>query len=124
MEKIKRNDVVEKGIMLAKILPRTNGMTIAEFMDKVEQKYKENCGVRYTFTAEEADRIMKALKSMPGYSAEKILAYGGAIIKEGTSTDSFCWQLYIAYIFLDIMHPELFEDYEGEEEDGKTDSEC
>ena len=124
MGKIKRNEIAEKGILLAGMLPQIDGLTPSEFVDHIVDRYKETCGKRYMFTAEEAESIMQALKSMPGYSPEKFHVAGSAIDHTGMSRNMcFSWQLYIAYIMLSITNPELFEDGEGEEEDGKTDSE-
>ena len=115
MKKIKRNETIEKEIILAAILSQVDGKTAGEVMDKTAQAYKENEGKKL-FTADETDAIMQALKSMPGYAPEKLLS-AGAPLKNG----NFGWLLYIAYITLSITNPELFEDYE-EAEDGKDES--
>ena len=114
MKRIKRNKTIEKGIIFAAILPQMDGRTAGEVMDKTAQAYMENEGNKI-FTAEETDAIMQALKSMPGYAPERLLA-AGAPLKNG----NFGWLLYIAYITLSITNPELFE--EEEEKDGKDDT--
>lgn len=125
MGKIKRNEMAEKGILLGKMLPQIDGITPSEHVDNIVARYKETCGSRYMFTAEEAESIMQALKSMPGYTPERFCVADSAIDRKSMSRNMvFSWHLYIAYIMLSITNPELFEDYEGEEEDGKTDSEC
>lgn len=124
MKRIKRNEKIEKGIKFAAILPQIDGLTAGEVMDKTAEAYKENEAVKI-FTAEETDAIMQSLKSMPGYTPEKLFAAGASINRDISNPHRcFEWQLYNVYIMLSITNPELFEDYEGEEEDGKTDSEC
>ena len=113
MERIKRNETVEKGIKLAAILPQVDGKNAGEVMDATAEVYKKNEG-KNIFTAEETDAIMQALKSMPGYAPERLLA-AGAPLKNG----NFGWLLYIAYSTLSITNPELFEE---EEKDGKDDT--
>ena len=121
MKKIKRNAIIEKGIILAAILPKVDKKTVSEVMDATVEAYKKNEGKKL-FTAEETDAIMQALQSMPGYAPEKLLAAGAPLKRDKNSSyASFGWMLYIAYITLSITNPELFEDYE-EAEDGKDES--
>lgn len=124
MGKIKRNEIVEKGILLAGVIPQIFGLTTREFYEKTSEQYKRGCGDDYMFTAEEAETIMSALESMPGFSGDKFIAIGSAVSQTSERTlGCFSWELFVIYIMLSITNPELFEDYEGEEEDGKTDSE-
>ena len=112
MKRIKRNETIEKGILFAAILPRIDGLTAGEVMDKTAEAYKENEAVKI-FTAEETDAIMQSLKSMPGYTPEKLLAAGAPRARDISNPhECFEWQLYNAYIMLSITNPELFEDYE------------
>lgn len=118
MKKIKRNETIEKGIKFAAILPQIDGLTAGEVMDKTAEAYKENEAVKI-FTAEETDAIMQSLKSMPGYTPEKLLAAGAPNTRDISNPhECFEWQLYNVYIMLSITNPELFEDYK-EAEDGK-----
>ena len=122
MKRIKRNETIEKGILFASILPQIDGLTAGEVMDKTAEAYKENEAVKI-FTAEETDAIMQSLKSMPGYTPEKLLAAGAPSTRDISNPhECFEWQLYNVYIMLSITNPELFENNEGEEENGKTDS--
>lgn len=122
MKRIKRNKTIEKGILFAAILPQMDGRTAGEVMDATAEAYKEYEAVKI-FTAEETDAIMQALKSMPGYTPERLLAAGAPMTRDISNPhECFEWQLYNVYIMLSITNPELFEDKE-EEEDGKTDSE-
>lgn len=119
MKKIKRNKMVEKGIIFARMLSKIDGETPSEFVDGIVNRYKEECGSRYIFTAEETENIMQALKAMPGYTPEKFFVAGSFFDFESMSPNMhFSLHLYIAYIMLSITNPELFEDYK-EAEDGK-----
>lgn len=114
MNKIKRNKIIEKGILYGAILPQIKGTTACEIIDATVQSYKENEGEKL-FTSEEADAIMQALQSMPGYTPEKFLIAGDPLFKPtDTSAECFGWHLHVAYIMLSITNPELFEDYEEE----------
>ena len=118
MKKIKRNETIEKGILFAAILPQIDGLTVGEVMDKTAEEYKKNEAVKI-FTAEETDAIMQSLKSMPGYTPEKLLAAGTPMTRDISNPhECFEWQLYNVYIMLSITNPEFFEDYK-EAEDGK-----
>lgn len=115
MKKIKRNKTIEKGILFAAILPQIDERTAGEVMDATAEVYKENDGKKL-FTAEETDAIMQSLKSMPGYTPEKLLAAGAPMTRDISNLhECFEWQLYNVYIMLSITNPELFE----EEKDGK-----
>lgn len=115
MNKIKRNETIEKGILFAAILPQIDGLTAGEVMDKTAEAYKENEAVKI-FTAEETDSIMQILESMPGYTHEKFFTACTAIndIDEDNKTKVFQLALYVTYIMLSITNPEFFEDYEEE----------
>ena len=116
MNKLKRNETIEKGIILTAILSKVDEKTTYEVMDATVKAYKgrEN---KKLFTDEETDAIMQALQSMPRYAPEKLLALGAPMGRDKNSSYvSFKWVLYIAYIMLSITNPELFE----EETDGKN----
>ena len=111
MQKLKRNETIEKGIILTSILSKVDEKTTYEVMDATVKAYKgrEN---KKLFTDEETDTIMQALQSMPGYAPEKLLAAGAPMKRsENSSYGSFGWVLYVAYIMLSITNPELFDDY-------------
>ena len=117
MNKLKRNEMIEKGIRLTAILSyQVDGKTAGEVIDAIAEAYKEYEAVKI-FTAEETDAIMQALQSMPGYTPEKLLIVeppkSRGIINQ---YKCFEWQLFNAYIMLSITNPELFEDYKEEEE--------
>lgn len=118
MNKIKRNGTIEKGILFAAILPQIDGLTAGEVMDKTAEAYKKNEAVKI-FTAEETDAIMQSLKSMPGYTPEKLLAAEAPMTRDISNPhECFEWQLYNVYIMLSITNPELFEKNEEEDNNG------
>lgn len=84
-------------------------------VDSLLDRYKETCGDRYMFTAEEAESIMQVLKSVPSYSPEKLLIANSAIdcgpVSQNTQFSQF---LYSIYIILSMTNPKLFEDYKEE----------
>ena len=111
MQKLKRNETIEKGIILTSILSKVDEKTTYEIMDATVEAYKGRENKKLS-TAEETDAIMQALQSMPGYAPEKLLAVGAPMKRdENSSYGSFGWVLYVAYIMLSITNPELFDDY-------------
>lgn len=118
MKKIKRNKLVEKAIILGAILPQMDEKIASEVIDETVEEYKGNEGKKF-FTNEETDAIMQVLKSMPGYTPEKLIVAGAPLSSvEKVPCERFGWQLYIVYIMLSITNPELFE----EEKNGKDDT--
>ena len=119
MKRIKRNETIEKGILFAAILPQMDGRTVCEVMDATAEVYKENEGTKL-FTADETDAIMQSLKSMPGYTPEKLLAAGAPMTRDISNPhECFEWQLYNVYIMLSITNPELFEEKKNGKDDTK-----
>lgn len=124
MKRIKRNKFVEKGLLFSSILPQIDGLTAKEVYERVSEGYKRECDDNYMFTAEEAEMILSALESMPGFSGEKFLALGSVVSqKSNHALERLSGELFVIYIMLSITNPELFEDYNEEEEDGKDDGE-
>ena len=115
MDKLKRNETIEKGIRLTAILSyQVDGKTAGEVIDAIAEAYKEYEAVKI-FTAKETDAIMQLLKSMPGYTPEKLLI-AEAPRSRGISNQYKCfeWQLFSAYIMLSITNPELFKEESDE----------
>ena len=117
MNKIKINKKVEETIGIVSMLTLLEGRTAYDFLDEFVKLYKKRDSIN-AFTDEETDAIMQILQSMPGYTPEKFLTACAAIndIDEDNKTKMFQDALYIAYIMLSITNPELFENYEEEEE--------
>ena len=118
MEKIKRNKQLDG--LLTDIKSRCmhdqkyTSDGILEGIMAVYKKYETN---NYVVTSAEADNIIAALKSMPGFSMEKFLVIFGMFGMEDSLdsyemlVNTFC----VAYYMLSITNPELFE----EEKNGK-----
>lgn len=121
MNKIKINKQVEEEIGVVSMLCLMKGRTAHEFLDEFVELYKKRDDIN-VFTAEETDFIMQILESMPGYTHEKFLTACTEIndINEDNKAKVFQKVLYIAYIMLSITNPELFEDYEEEENNGQS----
>ena len=112
--KIKRNAIIDRATTLAAIISKVEEKTASEIIDWTVEAYK---GIKNKkiFTAEETDAIMQALRFMPGYAPEKLIAAGAMLKRDKNSSyGNFGWMLYVAYIMLSITNPELFEDYKEE----------
>lgn len=119
MNKIKINKQVAEEIGVVSMLTLMKGHTAHEFLNEFVKLYKESDDINI-FTAEETDSIMQVLESMPGYTPDKFLTACVAIndIDEDNKAKVFQWALYFTYIMLSITNPELFENYEAEENNG------
>ena len=114
MQKLKRNETIEKGIILTAILSKVDEKTASEVMNATVEAYKgrEN---KKLFTDEETDAIMQALQSMPGYTPGRFYHSLRTLDEKGNITEAgLSWNLFFAYTMLSITNPELFEDYEEE----------
>lgn len=111
MNKIKRNKKVEKSIIYRVRLLENESFTPEEFTDIFIEKYKRNNKDNNIFTADETDTIMQLLKSMPGYTPEKLYTLLRMLHKFGDNfEETLGFQLYVAYIMISITNPELFEE--------------
>lgn len=119
MNKIKINKQVEEEIGVVSMLCLMKGRTAYEFLDEFVELYKKRDDIN-VFTAEETDSIMQVLESMPGYTPEKFFTACTAIndVDEDNKAKVFQSALYVTYIMLSITNPELFENYEAEENNG------
>lgn len=119
MNKIKINKQVAEEIGVVSMLCLMKGCTAYEFLDKFVELYKKTEDKKL-FTAEETDSIMQILESMPGYTPEKFFTVCTAIndIDEDNKMKVLQLALYVTYIILSITNPELFENYEAEENNG------
>ena len=116
MGKLKRNGIIEKGIVFQEFFSGTEETYFEKFIDRVVENYKKSNEDKL-FTAEETDAIMQALKSMPGYTPGRFYHSLRILNDKGNITEeSLAWNLIFAYTMLSITNPELFEDYKEEEE--------
>ena len=112
--KIKRHAIIDRATTLAAILSKAEEKTASEIIDGAVEAYKGRKSKKL-FTAEETDAIMQALRFMPGYAPEKLIAAGAMLKRDKNSSyGNFGWMLYVAYIMLSITNPELFEDESDE----------
>ena len=114
MNKIKINKEAESRIIMVSMINKIRKITSQELLDIVVEEYKKVEGLKM-FTAEETDSIIRALESMPGYSAEKVLtAYTFTNITIDNMAKVFEGVLLSLYLTLSITNPEFFEKYEEE----------
>ena len=114
MNKLKRNGIIEKGIVFQEFFSGTEETYFEKFIDRVVENYKKSNEDKL-FTAEETDAIIQALKSMPGYTPGRFYHSLRTLDEKGNITEAgLSWNLFFAYTMLSITNPELFEDYEEE----------
>lgn len=86
-------------------------------LDYWVKNYKKSKWEDRTFNDKDVDQIIEALGSLIGYSPERFLASWNVFVMAITNLkdeEAFDFFLQIAYIYLSMMNPELFEDYEEE----------
>ena len=111
MNKIKINKKVEKSIIYRVNLLEKEGFTPEEFTNIFIKKYKMNNKDNNIFTTEETDAIIQLLRSMPGYTPEKFYTLLRMLHRFGDFfEETLGFQLYVSYIMLSIINPELFEE--------------
>ena len=111
MENIKINKKVEKSIMYRVSLLKNEGFMPEEFTDIFIEKYKKNNKDNNIFTTEETDAIIQLLKSMPGYTPEKFYTLLRMLHRANELfEETLGFQLYVSYIMLSIINPELFDE--------------
>ena len=115
MEKIKRNIKIEIGVDFAKLMCLLNFQHPKDQVNELAKCYKESEWKDRTFDNKDVDLIIKALKKLPGYSSERFFATG-AILGTTELEDEECidYLLQIAYMYLSMVNPELFEEASDE----------
>lgn len=117
MEKIKRNKKLDG--LLTDIKSRCmhdQKYTSDGILEGIMAAYKKYETKNYVVTSVEADNIISALKSMPGFSMEKFLVIFGMFGMEDSLdsyemlVNTFC----VAYYMLSITNPKLFEEASDE----------
>ena len=118
MNKLKRNKILDG--FAANLPPRYHEQmyTLDNALEDTMIDYRKHENENYVITSTEAENIISALKSMPGFSMEKFMTIPNVVaVKNGLSdVEVFIKVLWIAYYMLSITNPELFE----EETDGKN----
>ena len=116
MNKLKRNKILDG--FAANLPPRYHEQmyTLKDILEDTMIDYKKCETKNYVVTAAEADNIISALKSMPGFSMENFMMIPNVVAVGSELSDIrvFVKVLWIAYYMLSITNPELFEDYKEE----------
>ena len=120
MEKIQRKTKIEKMVKLSKLMCLLDFKSPKDQLDEFIKGYKESEWKGKTFNDKDVDLIIKAMERLPGYSPERFLISGAILGSiELESEQMFDFFLQIAYTFLSMLDPDLFE---GEAFDGKIDT--
>ena len=117
MEKIQRKTKIEKMVKLSKLMGLLDFKSPKDQLDDWIRKYKESDWESKTFDDKDVDLIIKAMERLPGYSPERFLISGAILGSTKLENEQlFDFFLQIAYTFLSMLDPDLFE---GEAFDGK-----
>lgn len=120
MEKIQRKTKIEKMVKLSKLMCLLDFRSPKDQLDDWVRKYKESDWESKTFNDKDVDLIIKAMERLPGYSPERFLISGAILGSTKLENEQlFDFFLQIAYTFLSMLDPDLFE---GEAFDGKIDT--
>ena len=120
MEKIQRKTKIEKLVKLSKLMCLLDFKSPKDQLYDWVRKYKESDWESKTFSDKDVDLIIKALERLPGYSPERFLISGAILGSTKLENEQlFDFFLQIAYTFLSMLDPDLFE---GEAFDGKIDT--
>ena len=115
MQKIKRNKKLD-GLLtdIKSQCIHEQKYTSDGILEGIMAAYKKYETKNYVVTSAEADNIISALKSMPGFSMENFMMIPNVVAVGSELSDIrvFVKVLWIAYYMLSITNPELFEDYE------------
>ena len=117
MEKIKRNKKLDGLLTDIKLrCMHEQKYTSDGILEGFMASYKKCETKNYVITSAEADNIISALKSMPGFSIEKFLVIFGMFGMENSlgSYEMLVNTFGVAYYMLSITNPELFEEASDE----------
>lgn len=116
MNKLKRNKILDG--FAANLPPRYHEQmyTLKDILEDTMIDYRKYENENYVITSTEAENIISALKSMPGFSMENFMVIPNvvAVGSELSDIKVFVKVLWIAYYMLSITNPELFEDESDE----------
>ena len=103
------------GVDFAKLMCLLNFQHPKDQVDELAKCYKESEWKDRTFDDKDLDLIVKALKSLPGYSPERFIV-SGTILGSIEIEDEECidYLFRIAYTYLSMVNPELFEEASDE----------
>ena len=117
MNKLKRNKKLD-GLLtdIKSRCMREQKYTSDGLLKGIMAAYKKYETKNYVVASAEADNIISALKSMPGFSVEKFLVIFGMF---GMENSLGCYEMLVntftvVYYMLSITNPELFEEASDE----------
>ena len=115
-----RKTKIEKMVKLSKLMCLLDFKSPKDQLDDWVRKYKESDWESKTFNDKDVDLIIEAMERLPGYSPERFLISGAILGSTNLENEQlFDFFLQIAYTFLSMLDPDLFE---GEAFDGKIDT--
>lgn len=115
MQKIKRNIKIEMEVDFAKLMCLLNFQHPKDQVDELAKCYKESEWKDRTFDDKDVDLIVKALKSLPDYSPERFIVSGTILgLTELEDEECIDYLFRIAYTYLSMVNPELFEEASDE----------
>ena len=116
MNKLKRNKILDG--FAANLPPRYHEQmyTLKDILEDTMIDYRKYENENYVITSTEAENIISALKSMPGFSMEKFMMILTMVATESNLTGYgiFVNTLSVIYCMLSITNPELFEEASDE----------
>ena len=113
MNKLKRNKTLD-GLLMDYAHEQIH--IFKDIIKDLMAAYKKCETNDFILTSAEAENIISALKSMPGFSMENFMMIPNVVAVGSELSDIrvFVKVLWIAYYMLSITNPELFEDYKEE----------
>ena len=116
MDKLKKNKILEDFIDRLPLHLQTSGDTPDSFFEKLMEGYRWYADEDFAVTSKEAENIISALKSMPGFSMEKFLVIFCMFGIENSpgSYEMLAKTFGVVYYMLSITNPELFEEASDE----------
>ena len=111
MQKIKRQMEIETSIELTKIMCQLDHNSPKGMLDDWIKMYKKSELKFKFFNDKDVDLIIETLESLPGYSPERFIETGELFgVTELKNEEAFNYFLQIAYIYLSMVNPDLFEE--------------
>lgn len=116
MNKLKRNKMLDGFVEGLPLHVHEFMYTMDNLFEDKMDDYRKLENKNYVMTSAEAENIISALKSMPGFSMERfmIIPYVVALKDQLSDVQVFSKALWIIYYMLSITNPELFEEASDE----------
>lgn len=116
MQKIKRNKKLDGFVEGLPLHVHEFMYTMDNLFEDKMDDYRKLENKNYVMTSAEAENIISALKSMPGFSMERFMIIPYVVAQKDQLSDVqvFSKALWIIYYMLSITNPELFEEASDE----------